>query len=288
MYLLNKKLLLLIPYLILCQQVTGQEADKNPSDSTDVVNDILRPTSTPVLLFTAVEEKEAEEKKDRKRKRKNKRIYYGEKTRRGSVKQTFRDQTRAQYFHYTPTNRQVNPYVRDVFWYDTKEGILRDTGFNPSKGYLLHGPYEERIEDQVIQTGMFYYGTKHERWVNYNTQNILLDKSVYYEGWPKASRISYYNRADKQIETVTPVKYGLEEGNFYHFYEDGQVAVSGKYKFGEKIGLWTEYWEDTDNNNVRKREVQYQEEPFTKDFQPHIRAEWDQEGNVIYRKAGTP
>ena len=284
----TKKLLLLIPYLILCQEVYGQEAEKATPDSVEAANDILRPISTPVLLFTAVEEKEAEEKKDRKKKRKNRRIYYGEKTYRGSVKQTFRDQTRAQYFHYTQTNREVNPYVRDVFWYDKKEGILRDRDFDPSRGYLLHGPYEERIEDQVIQTGMFYYGTKHERWMDYNAQNILLDKSIYEEGWPKASRVSYYNRADRQIETVTPVKYELEEGNFYHFYEDGQVAVSGKYKFGEKIGLWTEYWEGNNNPKIRKREVQYQKEPFTKDFQPYIRAEWDREGNVIYRRADTP
>lgn len=283
---LNKKLLLLIPYLTLCQGVDGQQTGENASDSTDVSNHVLRPTSTPVLLFTAVEEKEAEEKRERKKKRKNKRIYFGEKTRRGSVKQTFRDQTRAQYFHYTFTNRQVDPYVRDVFWYDRKDGILRDKNFDPSRGYLLHGPYEERLEDQVIQTGMFYYGTKHERWVNYNTQNILLDKSNYSEGWPEASRISYYNRADRQIETITPVKYELEEGDFYHFYEDGQVAVSGKYKFGEKIGLWTEYWEETGDNKVRKREVQYQENPFTKNFVPYIRSEWDQEGNLIYRKAG--
>ena len=37
---------------------------------------------------------------------------------------------------------------------------------------------------------------------------------------------------------------------------------------------------------VRKREIQYQEKPFTKDFTPYIRAEWDKEGNLIYRKEG--
>src|SRR5690606_8273364 len=249
------------------------------------VNNVLVPTSTPVLLFSALEDKESS-KKERKRKKRNKRkkIYFGQKTQRSMIRETFRDQTQTQLFHYTSSKQVVDPYIRDIYWFDRKDRMIRTKGFDPSTGYLLHGSYEKRIDDVVVESGMFYYGTKHGRWLSFNTKNILLDKTNYYEGWPKSSRVTYYNRAEQKIEKIIPVEYDLEEGNFYHFYENGQVAVTGEYKSGEKIGLWTEFWEGTGDKVVRKREIQYQEDPFTNEFRPYIRAEGDKEGNLIYRR----
>lgn len=277
----------LIFLLVFSQTGFAQEQveEKSDPDSSGVVNNVLVPTSTPVLLFSTLEDKEPS-KKERKKKKKNKRkkIYFGERTQRSMIKESFRDQTQTQLFHYTSSKQVVDPYIRDIYWYDRKERVIRTKNFDPSRGYLLHGPYEKRVDDAVVESGMYYYGTKHGRWMSFNTKNILLDKSHFYEGWPKASRVTYYNRADQQIEKITPVEYDLEEGNFYHFYKSGQVAVTGEYKFGEKIGLWTEYWEDTGDKVVRKREIQYQEQPFTKGFRPYIRAEWDKEGNLVYRR----
>jgi len=277
----------LIFLLVFSQSGFAQEQleEKSDPDSSGVVNNVLVPTSTPVLLFSTLEDKEPS-KKERKKKKKNKRkkIYFGERTQRSMIKESFRDQTQTQLFHYTSSKQVVDPYIRDIYWYDRKERVIRTKNFDPSRGYLLHGPYEKRVDDAVVESGMYYYGTKHGRWMSFNTKNILLDKSHFYEGWPKASRVTYYNRADQQIEKITPVEYDLEEGNFYHFFESGQVAVTGEYKFGEKIGLWTEYWEDTGDKVVRKREIQYQEQPFTKGFRPYIRAEWDKEGNLVYRR----
>lgn len=263
----------------------SQEGEKADPDSSGIVHNVLRPVSTPVLLFTTVEDEEKSKEK-KKKKKKNRGIYFGEKTRKSLIKRSFRDQTHSEYFHYTLRNQKVDSYIRDIYWYDQKERVIRTKGFDPSRGYLLHGPYEKRIEDTVVESGMFYYGTKHGRWMTFNSKNILLDKLNYYEGWPKASRVTYYNRADQKIEKVTPVEYELEEGNFYHFYEDGTLAVSGEYKYGEKVGLWTEYWEDSEDTTIRKREIQYQEEPFSENFRPFIRAEWDKEGNLIYRRDG--
>ncbi|HLT07275.1 MAG TPA: hypothetical protein VK014_07090 [Cyclobacteriaceae bacterium] len=261
----------------------SQEGEKADPDSSGVVKNVLTPISTPVLLFTTVEEEEKAKKKERKKK-KNKNIYFGEKTRRSVIKQSFRGQTHSEYFHFTQRNQQVDPYIRDIYWYDTKEKVIRNRNFDPSRGYLLHGPYEKRLDETVVESGMYYFGTKHGRWMTYDGNNILLDKSHYSEGWPKASRVTYYNRAAQQIEKIIPIEYDLEEGNFYHFFEDGRVAVIGEYKFGEKVGLWTEYWSNTGDKTIRKREIQYQEKPFTKNFRPYIRAEWDKEGNLIYRK----
>jgi antitoxin component YwqK of YwqJK toxin-antitoxin module len=259
-------------------------AQSSDPDSSGVVTHSLLPTNAPILLFKDPDETSKADKKKKKKKKKN--VYFGEKTKKSYIKQSLRGQTQIQYFHYTLAKRTVDPYIRDVYWIDSKDKTIRNREFDPSKGYLLHGPYEKRIEDVLVESGMYFYGTKHGRWMKYDTKNILQDKTHFSEGWPKASRVSYYNRADKKIEKLTPIEYDLEEGNFYHFYEDGQVAVTGEYHYGEKVGLWTEYWNTKNNKIIRKREIQYQEEPFNKKFIPYIKAEWDNDGNLIYRKDG--
>lgn len=249
-------------------------------DSSGVVVDKLLPTTAPILLFD--DEKRKEEKKKKKKKR-NKNVYFGEKTRKGFIRTGIKGKTQYQLFHYTTRNKQVDPYIRDIYWLDTEDKVIRTSGFDPSKGYLLHGPYERRIDDAVVETGMYYFGTKHDRWMTFNSKNILISKSHYYEGWPKDSRISYYNQQNQQLEKVVPIEYDLREGYFYHFYENGQLAVKGEFHYGEKVGLWTEYWNTQGEKIIRKREIQYQEEPFTKNFKPYIKSEWNKEGTLIYQ-----
>jgi antitoxin component YwqK of YwqJK toxin-antitoxin module len=259
-------------------QKRKKEKTEDP-DSSGVVIDKLMPTTLPLLLF---DDKERKEKKKKEKKSKNKNIYYGQKTKRGRIKQTFRSSTQFQNFFYTTEKKVVDPYIRDIFWYDNKENIIRTKDFDPSRGYLLHGPYTKSFDTTLVEEGNFYFGTRHGTWLTYDNKSVLLDKLHFSEGWPKDSRVSYYNKATNQIQKLTPIEYELQEGNFFHFYEDGQIAVTGEYHFGEKVGLWTEYWNNK-NKVIRKREIQYQENPFTKDFRPFIRAEWDKDGNLIYR-----
>jgi len=259
-------------------QKRKKEKTEDP-DSSGVVIDKLMPTTLPLLLF---DDKERKEKKKKEKKSKNKNIYYGQKTKRGRIKQTFRSSTQFQNFFYTTEKKVVDPYIRDIFWYDNKENIIRTKDFDPSRGYLLHGPYTKSFDTTLVEEGNFYFGTRHGTWLTYDNRSVLLDKLHFSEGWPKDSRVSYYNKATNQIQKLTPIEYELQEGNFFHFYEDGQIAVTGEYHFGEKVGLWTEYWNNK-NKVIRKREIQYQENPFTKDFRPFIRAEWDKDGNLIYR-----
>ncbi|AGA76951.1 toxin-antitoxin system YwqK family antitoxin [Echinicola vietnamensis] len=280
-----KKYLILLLVLVNVSVAQAQRFDSLSSaspeaDSSGIVEGTLLPTTAPILLFD--DEKRKEEKK-KKRKKRKKNIYYGERTRKDFIRVDARGKTQYQLFHYTARNRQVNPYVRDVYWLDTKDNVIRTKGFDPEKGYLLHGPYERRIDDAVVEKGMFYFGTKHERWMTFDQKNILLNKANYYEGWPKDSRVTYYNKGEQQIEKVIPVEYDLKEGNFYHFYENGQLAVMGEYHYGEKVGLWTEYWNTDGGKTIRKREIQYQEEPFTRNFRPYIKAEWNADGQLIYQ-----
>ncbi|KEO72831.1 toxin-antitoxin system YwqK family antitoxin [Anditalea andensis] len=257
-------------------------SQNNEPDSSGIVNHSLLPTTAPTLLFKDPDETSKADKKKKKKKKKN--IYFGEKTKKTYIRQTLRNQTHFVFFHYTAAKKTVDPYIRDVYWVETKDKTIRNRDFDPSKGYLLHGPYEKRVDDVLVESGMYYYGTKHGRWMKYDAKNILQDKSHFSEGWPKASRVSYYNRADRKIEMVTPIEYELEEGNFFHFYEDGQIAVTGEYHYGEKVGLWTEYWNTKNNKTIKKREIQYQENPYSKNFVPYIRAEWDKDGNLVYKK----
>ncbi len=279
---MSKFSLFILFTLLVTKTAFSQKSESNSdSDSSGVVNSSLLPTTMPLLLFD--ENKEKEEKKEIKKKaRKN--IWFGIKTRRGFAKREIRGQEIYEYFNYTEDSRRSDPYIRDVYWFDTKERSIRTSDYDEAKGYLLHGPYERTINETVVESGMFYYGTKHKTWMLFDSKNVLQDKNHFNEGWPKESRVSYYEMPTKPIEEITPIQYGLEEGNYFYFYDDSQVAVTGEYQYGEKVGLWTEYWDTGNTKAIRKREIQYQEEAYTKNFRPYIRAEWDQDGNLVYRK----
>jgi len=273
-------LLLFSSHLLKAQQ---QAVDlKNSADSSGVVSSSLLPTVAPLLLFN--DEKVKEEKKAKK-KNARKNTWFGIKTKKGSTRRSLRGQEYLELFSYTDASWTTNPYLRDLYWFDPKERALRTEGFAPGQGYLLHGPYQRLVNQAVVESGMFYYGSKHQTWMVFDEKNVLQDKAHFTEGWPRESKITYFNTSTKAIEKLIPVQYGLEEGNFYHFYENQQVAVTGEYRFGQKVGLWTEYWDTGNGQPIRKREIQYQELPYTKNFRPYIRAEWDKDGKLVYRKA---
>ena len=279
-----KNHLLIIVMLALPVAAAFSQKDKKQEtfdpDSSGIVNDRLLPTAAPLLLFQDLNK--TDKKKEQKKKAK-KNIYFGVKTKKGYTKQNIRESVQYEVFNYTTEKRSVDPYIRDIYWIDSRDKVIRTKEFDPARGFLLHGPYQREVGDVVVEKGYYYFGTKHGTWMKFDNKSVLLDKLHYSEGWPKDSKVTYYSREQRQIEKLIPVEYELTEGNFFHFHEDGQVAVTGEYHFGEKVGLWTEYW-NIKNKNVRKREIQYQEQPFTKNFTPFIRAEWDKEGNLLYRK----
>jgi hypothetical protein len=254
---------------------------KTDSDSSGVINSVLFPSIAPLLLFDEVKEKE---KKKEKKKKARKNLWFGIKTMKGSTRRVLRGQEYLEFFNYTDAQREPNPYIRDVYWFDPKEKAIRTEGFVPGQGYLLHGPYERLVNETIVESGMFFYGMKHKTWMVFDDRSVLQDKAHFNEGWPKESKVNYFDETSKAVEKVIPIQYGLEEGNFFHFYENQQIAVTGEYKFGEKVGLWTEYWDTKNTKAIRKREIQYQEAPYTKNFRPYIRAEWDKDGNLVYRR----
>ena len=47
-------------------------------------------------------------------------------------------------------------------------------------------------------------------------------------------KFKFYDDDRKKLKEVIPVVYGEVEGDYYFFHENGEIAVKGQYKYGEK------------------------------------------------------
>lgn len=215
-----------------------------------------------------------------KKKKVKKNTFYGIRTRKGFTKSRFGNKTVVELFYYLRKYEEVDQYVRDIYWYNfSKKKIIKSRKINKDNAVILHGPYKKMLGDKILEEGIFYKGTKHGRWSKWNRHDILQSKEKYYKGWPKESKVVYYDKNKKQIKEIIPIHFGEKEGNYYAFYDTGNVAVRGEYHFDSKIGVWREYF---NIRNRRKREVQYSKDPFDKSFRPYVLREWNNRGKLIY------
>ena len=236
---------------------------------------------SPLTINLDEEEEEATEIPKKKKKKQNKKIFFGIKTKRGFTKTGYGNRQIVELFHYLKDKDYAgpDPYVQEFYWYDfKKKRIVNSTRVNREYAGVLHGHYVKKIEEQVIEEGFYYKGTKHGRWVEYNRHDILMDKKNFWKGWPKESLMSYYDFDKTKLKEVIPLHFGEKSGNYYAFHETGKIAVTGQYKFGHKVGLWREYYE----NQRIKREVIYPEDPFDFKTNPIITKEWAEDGKLLY------
>ena len=235
---------------------------------------------TPVTLDFEDEEKEEE---PRKKKKPKKKVFYGIKTRKGFTRKGYGDRVTYEIFYFLKKPERPQTFVRDVYWFDFTRKEIRKTspqGFDTKKGVLLHGPYTRSQGDVVLMKGIYYKGTRHGRWLEYSRDSVLLNKEKYFRGWPKESLVSYYDPVErKKMKEITPIEYGEKDGYYYYFYENGQMAVSGQYKWDQKVGEWVAYYP----NKRRKKIIAYPEKPFDEEVRPFIRVEWNEKGKEIYR-----
>lgn len=214
--------------------------------------------------------------------KKRKNYFFGEKTKRAYTVGQASGRTVIEDFYILPEPAEVDPYVLAIYVHDQQRDQVkasRPRGRTASR--VLHGPYKKLINDVVVEEGMYFYGTKHQRWVRLTRQNQLVTKEHYHKGWYRDSDITYYDGAGKQkLEKVLPIQYGKKEGMYIHFFENGRIAVRGRYQFDKKVGIWEEY--HNSSARIVKREIQYAPDPFQKDFKPFIRREWDISGNKVY------
>lgn len=227
-----------------------------------------------------MDKKDPEAGSKKKKKKKNTKIFYGIKTKRGYTRTGFGDQMVLELFHYLKKKEYVGPdaYARDFYWFDFKKRkIVNSLKAKPETSGVLHGHYVKKVGEQVLEEGYFYKGMKHGRWVKYNKHDILQDKDHFWKGWPKESRLAYYDFERDRLKEVIPVQLGEREGDYFAYHPDGKLAATGQYKFDHRIGIWREYY----SNQRVKREIQYPDDPFDKTA-PVILKEWDRDGNVIY------
>jgi antitoxin component YwqK of YwqJK toxin-antitoxin module len=262
--------LLASPFFIAAQE--QQEEPSNPEQRFTV--------DTPVSLDF---EKEEEPINTGKKKKVKKKVFYGIKTKKGFTRKGYGNRVTYELFYYLKKSQAPQSFARDIYWYDyIRKEIRKTSTFDPSKGVLLHGPYEKRQGDLVIQKGIFFKGSKHGRWLTYNKDSVLTDKEKYYKGWPKESEVVYYDPHErKKMKEIVPVEYGEKEGYYFRFYENGQVAVTGEYRWDQRVGDWTEYYP----NSKRKKIIAYQKEAFDEAIRPFVKVEWNDKGKEIYRSS---
>lgn len=226
-------------------------------------------------------EKEEEPINTPKKKKVKKKVFYGIKTKKGFSRKGVGERTVYENFYYLKKPELPETLVRDIYYYDfARREIVSTSRFDPKKGVLVHGPYKKTQNNVILETGIFYKGTKHGRWMKYNRDSTLTDKEKYFRGWPRESMISYYDPVErKKPKEIIPIEFGEKEGNYYMFFENGQVAVSGEYRWDQRVGDWYEYYP----SGRRKKLIAYPKEPFDKNVIPFIKVEWSDKGREIYR-----
>jgi antitoxin component YwqK of YwqJK toxin-antitoxin module len=246
--------------------------------------------SVPELNLDDIQKKEEEPKKKVK---KPKKTFYGLKCRKSFTRKGAGKKQELEMFYYLRKPADPDFYVQDVYVYDMQKQqvieISKKEKFDPRFHKILHGPYKRTVNGSVVEQGIFYIGTKHGRWETYTVEktdeyngeeitfNTLLEKKKYYKGWPRDTRVTYYDHERKKVKEVYPYEGGKLNGTYFYFLENGQVFKRGKYADGKKIGIWVEYFKD--RARVAK-EVQYPDTPY-ETAKPYILNQWDDKNNQI-------
>lgn len=245
--------------------------EEEPADQTFTVD-------TPVNLDFEKEEEPVPAKK----KKVKKKVFYGIKTKKGFTRRGTGERVTFELFYYLKKSEMPKTFVRDIYYYDyTRREIRKTSKFDPTKGVLLHGPYKRVMNQVVIESGIYYKGTRHGRWMTYhNRDSSLTDKAKYFRGWPKESQVTYHDPLErKKVKEITPIEFGEKEGFYYMFHENGLVAVTGEYRWNKKVGNWVEYYP----SGKRKKLIAYPKDPFDKEVIPYVKTEWNEKGKEIYR-----
>ena len=215
-----------------------------------------------------------------KKKKPKRNTFYGVKTRKAYARRGTGDRVTIELFHTLKKPEKPSIFVRDIYWYDyTRREVRKTPNFDIKKGVLLHGPYRKLQNNVVLEEGIFYKGTKHGRWMQFDRNDLVSDKEKYYKGWPKESLVTYYDPVErKKVKEMIPVEINEREGFYFLFHENGAIAVTGEYKWDQKVGDWIENYP----NGKRKKIIAYPKEPFDETIRPFVRKEWDEKGREIF------
>ncbi len=248
--------------------------------SQDIEDNSLESDTIPNLKI-----KMPREKKEVKEAKPKKNVFYGKKTRKTFVKQYGSISTNTEVFHYLKVQDRglVNKYVEEIYTYHPKKKKIYVNTYEKTRWdevKILHGPYKKLQDNKVVEEGFFYFGVKHGRWERYGKDAldrdfVLLEKVKYFRGFLKESKITYYDEQRKKLKEVIPIKDGKEDGTYYLYHSNGNLACKGTYQNGCKVGNWVEYHA----NGKRKKDISYPRNWF-EPAEPQIR-EYDENGRMI-------
>jgi len=228
-------------------------------------------------------EKEEEEEEETKKKKRKKKVFYGLKTKKGRISRFASGKQLYEEFYYLKEYVEPDFYVREKYYYDPEDRKIKyNSSVKSPEMLILHGPYKRYLDGQLIAEGIFYIGTKHGRWMEYFSDDVLKDKEKFFKGWPKEAEITYYDAEATKVKEVIPIEHGKKEGTYFFFHDNGVVGVTGEYQNDERIGVWKEYYKYRRNRRNRKKEVQYGEDGYNNHFKPYILKEWNNEGKLLY------
>jgi len=242
--------------------------------------DVLASADSAESILSAFPANKEDDKKAKKKKA-NKRYFMGLKVKRGFIKSGRGNREVVETYSYLPDFIQPDEYAPEKWLLDLKKkDIVSLRTADPEKHRLLHGPYIKRINDEIVEEGYFYKGTKHLRWEKYNQNGILLDKEHFDKGFPRDATVTYYGDT-KKLKEVIPYEFGELQGTYYKFYENGEVEWIGQYEKGKKVGVWIKHY---DFRHRRHYEYQYPETAYDAPFKPYLIKEYDRHGTAIYEK----
>jgi antitoxin component YwqK of YwqJK toxin-antitoxin module len=223
------------------------------------------------------------EKKAKKEKYKLAKVEYkGIPMQQMTIKYGSGDKANIEVFHVLKTFEPISEYVRlsETQWYDLKtKKLSRSVIQDPKRALPLHGSYKKYVRGNLVEEGYYYKGARDGRWVRYDAKYNLLDKTVWSQGFPAESRITYYDSAYTRIKEIVPVQFGMIDGEYLAFYKEGQLMEQGKYERGKRVGKWSEYYQF---KRQRRKEVQYPESCWDEDFDPFVLREWDDKGKLVF------
>jgi antitoxin component YwqK of YwqJK toxin-antitoxin module len=278
---MKRIVIILAVSLLLPGIASGQEVTKT-KEAFGVEGQYTFETDKPFKLLE-LDETTSEPIVVKTKKKPKRNTYYGIKTRKGYARRGTGDRQTLELFYVLKSHEKPSIFVRDIYWYDyTRREVRKTANFDTRKGVLLHGPYKKMLNNVVVEEGIFYKGTKHGRWMQHDRNDILNDKEKYYKGWPKESIVTYYDPMErKKVKEMIPVEIDEREGFYFLFHENGMIAVTGEYKWDQKVGDWIENYP----NGKRKRVLAYPADPHDDNFKPFIRKEWDEKGREIFTSA---
>ncbi|MFQ3215143.1 MAG: antitoxin component YwqK of YwqJK toxin-antitoxin module [Marivirga sp.] len=266
--------------VVYAQDNVKKDTLKTASDSVRNTFQFLDGAPVNIDLETKNEE---EEESVQKKEKKKKNFFYDKKTRKAYLVSGVGSGTKELFNVLKKEWVNPDPYIRDFYWFDYRRKTIRSNKSpDPKFAGILHGPYQKIKDDMVIESGMYWNGLKHGRWMRFDKNGILLDKLVYFKGWPIESEITYYDQERAQVKEVIPIEYGEKEGTYLFFHKNGQIAVQGEFRFDNKVGLWVEFY---DNRRRRKKTIQYGKDPFDTSFLPYINQEWNTAGKQVYDRS---